>query len=261
MLERAAQSRSRLKVAVFTSIGISVIGLTAMLIGGQGCKREEPTPPPPLDSGTPPPPPPFVPTNTPVVTNPTPAPTNTPDIAPPPPVVPVTPVAPPPVAPPVTPVVEPTTGGQEYVIQKGDSFATLAKKFGVSPKAIEKANPGVDSRKLKIKQKINIPAPTAPTAPTAAGTATTPTTATAAAEGKTYVVQPGDSLYKIAKKHGVKIDALRKANNLTTDRIKVKQKLILPTKGAPVETAPTVPMVPPSGASPGPAAPTGTPPA
>jgi LysM repeat protein len=181
----------------------------------------------------------------------------------------VTPEVPPPVAPPVVPpVVEPTTGGQEYVIQKGDTFGTLAKKFNVNVKAIEKANPGVDSRRLKIKQKIQIPAPTPPSAPPATGATTgaSPTDGAAAAGGTTYVVQSGDSLYKIAKKHGVKIDALRKANHLATDRIKVNQKLILPTKGAPVEpaptapTAPTAPPVPSAGATPG-MPPTGTPPA
>ncbi len=224
MLERAAQSRSRLKLAVFTSIGVSVVGLTAMLIGGQGCKREESVPPvvPPVEI----PPPAFDPgTSAPPSVNPAPAsnnvaitpPSRIPDYVAPPPQPPV--VVPPPVVP------DTAVGARDYVIQKGDTFASVAKKEGVSVKAIEKANPGVDSRKLKINQKIVIPPPAAPTA--ALPSTTTP--APAGSEGS-YVVQSGDNLSKIAKKHGVTVPALRKANHLTTDRIKVNQKLVIPPK-------------------------------
>lgn len=44
-----------------------------------------------------------------------------------------------------------------YVIKSGDNFSTLAKKFGVKSSEIAAANPGVDSGKLKIGQKINLP--------------------------------------------------------------------------------------------------------
>ena len=225
MLERAAQSRSRLKLAVFTSIGISVVGLTAMLIGGQGCKRDEPVPPPAAqveipppayDPGTSAPPPVSV---TPASTNGATAPTRPiPDYVAPPPV-------PGPVLPPEPVKPEPTLGARDYVIQKGDTFASLAKKEGLSTKAIEKANPGVDPRKLKINQKIVIPPPTAPTAAPAPMAAPTNTDG-----GESYAVQSGDNLTKIAKKHGVSVPALRKANHLTTDRIKVNQKLVIPPK-------------------------------
>jgi len=247
LLERAAQSRSRLKLAVFTSIGISVVGLTAMLLGGQGCKREEPVPPPvPVDTI---PLPAFDPgTNTPLDTNVTTTTTTTNPIpnygAPPVPVV-VTP--PPPVVP------EPAVGQHDYVIQKGDTFATVAKKQGVSVKAIQQANPGVDPRKLKINQKIVIPAATAPAAAPTSGSTTAPAPTGSEAS---YVVQSGDSLTKIAKKHGVSVPALRKANHLTTDRIKVNQKLVIPAKppgAAPVETAPVpapAPMTAPAGGVP-----------
>lgn len=260
MLERAAQSRSRLKLAVFTSIGISVVGLTAMLIGGQGCKREEPTPPPAPTETIPPPS--FDPGTNSSTTQP--APTSTmggttptdpavmpsnsvPDYSVPPPAV-TTTTAPPPVtttiAPPPAPTGEPTA--REYVIQKGDTFATIAKKEGLGTKAIEKANPGVDPRRLKINQKIVLPAPTP-------RTETAPTAAPAPAGGEgSYVVKSGDTLSKIAKNHHVSLAALRKANSLTTDRIKVNQKLVIPAKPpgtTPAETAPasgTAPAVPPA---------------
>ncbi len=43
-----------------------------------------------------------------------------------------------------------------------------------------------------------------------------------------YVVQKGDTLTTIAKQHGVTVASLRKANNLTSDELKVGQKLVIP---------------------------------
>ena len=259
MLERAAQSRSRLKLAVFTSIGISVVGLTAMLIGGQGCKREEAVPPttppetipaPSFDPGTnsgtyQPTPDPAATTSGSTYTGPTATSSNTTsDYSVPPATATTTATttaAPPATTGPTTttttpPPPEPTVGAREYVIKQGDTFASIAKKEGLGTKAIEKANPGVDPRKLKINRKIVLPAPTPKTE-----SAHTAVAAPAGGEGGGYVVKSGDTLSKIAKQHGVGVPALRKANHLTTDRIKVNQKLVIPAKppgAAPAETVP-----------------------
>ncbi len=45
-----------------------------------------------------------------------------------------------------------------------------------------------------------------------------------------YRVKAGDSLDKIAQTHGTTIKALKELNGLTTDRIKINQKLKLPAK-------------------------------
>lgn len=49
-------------------------------------------------------------------------------------------------------------------------------------------------------------------------------------EFTTYIVQPGDYVAKISKKYNIKIDAIRKLNNLKNDKIRVGQKLKLPGK-------------------------------
>jgi LysM repeat protein len=43
-----------------------------------------------------------------------------------------------------------------------------------------------------------------------------------------YEVLPGDSLQKIARKYHVSIDALKKENHLSSDKIFVGQKLLIP---------------------------------
>ena len=114
----------------------------------------------------------------------------------------------------------------------------------------------MDSTKLKIGQKIHIPAPAAPTAPTVPGIA--PLESPSLGGEQTYTVKSGDNLTKIAGQFGTSIKALRAANSLKTDSIKVGQKLKIPAKApapvavpaASVETAPTTspvstPTVPP----------------
>jgi len=116
----------------------------------------------------------------------------------------------------------------------------MSKKYGVGMKAIEAANPGVDSTRLKIGQKINIPA----AAPKAASTAGGTKSGTAVAESGTYTVKSGDNLGKIAKSHGTTVAKLREANGLKTDQIKVGQKLKLPNGSSKKTAEPTTPLPP-----------------
>ena len=46
----------------------------------------------------------------------------------------------------------------------------------------------------------------------------------------TYVVQAGDSLWSIAKKFNTTVDELKKLNNLTSNTLKIGQKLKIPTE-------------------------------
>ena len=56
-------------------------------------------------------------------------------------------------------------------------------------------------------------------------TATQPTPATTSTE---HIVTAGETLTSVAKSCGVTISDLRKANNLTSDSLKVGQKLVIP---------------------------------
>jgi LysM repeat protein len=216
--------RSRMKLAVFCVLAVSVCGLTAMLI--QGCKREQSAETvPPVDTNN------FVAdTNLPPVsTNLPPVSTNLPPV-----VAPVVPVA-------------PEAVGTEYVIIKGDTLAKIAKKNGVTLKALEAANPGVVPTKLKVGQKLTLPAGGA-VAPAATGTSTAADmTGSSTGGGETYVVKSGDTLTKIAKSHGTIAKAIETENNLSTTKIKVGQKLKIPAKA---ETAAPAPVAAPAPAMP-----------
>ena len=211
--EQLKKSRARLRLAVFGALGVSILVLVPLLV--QGCKREEAPVVPPVDTNAVTPMdtnlPPLEPLHTNVVTLP---PINIPT----PTIAPVTPVAQ--VAP---------AAGTEYTVAKGDSFYTIGKKFGVSIKAVEAANPGVDSTKLKVGQKLNIPAGASPAASAAGGVSTAAPAEPIAAEA-TYTVKSGDTLTRIAKAHGTTVKAIKSANSLTTDKIKVGQKLKIAVK-------------------------------
>lgn len=221
LLEQKNKGRARVKIAVFFVLAIHGIGLMALLMQGCGQSKESAPPAEPAFSNAPPA---FVePTNPPV------AETNPPEVVTPPAVVET----------PATPV--PPAGATEYTIVKGDYLQRIAKNFHVTVKAILDANPGLQPTKLQIGQKIQIPAPASPAAPVAPGAAPTET----ASGQQIYVVKSGDNLTKIAAHYGVTIRALRAANNLRTDSIKVGQKLIIPVKASAPAAVPAAPTEPP----------------
>ena len=237
-LEQKNRGRARMKIAVFLVLAIHGIGLMALLMQGCG-QSKEPAPQPETVASNQPPA--FVDTtNTPAAT-----------ISPP-----VAVTAPAVVETPAQPVVP--AGATEYTIVKGDILANIAKNLHVSVKAITDANPGIEPTKLKIGQKIRIPAPTTPAAPTAAGVAAAEIPS--AGGELTYTVKSGDNLTKIATQHGISVKVLRAANSLKTDSIKVGQPLKIPAKAvsAPV-TAPATPAepAPASTTSPSPTPPPG----
>jgi len=213
--ESQARRKSHVRIAVFGILAVHVVVLGGLLI--LGCKREDKpaetadTPPPMTNDLTPPP---F---GSDVVT------TSAPPVAPANVVGGNSPLQPP-VVPSLT--LPPEVGAvADHKIAKGESFSTLALKYGVSLKAIVDANPNLVPTKLKIGDVVKIPAKTA--APAANGSATT------AEAADTYTVKSGDVLGTIAKKHGTSVPELQRLNNLPTTQIKVGQKLKLPPKAAP----------------------------
>ncbi len=222
-LEQQNQARSTLKVKIFCALGVNVVVLLVLLM--QGCKREQPTTPTelsPLVTDTNPPPVDMSDTNAAYVaaTNAT--------------------VTPPssPVAEPAAPTPAPAAAASEYAILKGDTFSTIAPKFGVSVKALQAANPTVDASKLQIGKKIVIPAPAAAVVPS---TSVGGGVAAVGNNGGPYKVKSGDTLSKIASEHHTTVKAIQSANNLTDSRIKVGQLLKLPAKSAATEPVPSAP--------------------
>jgi LysM repeat protein len=119
----------------------------------------------------------------------------------------------------------PMTSSAEYVVATGDTFAAIAKKQHVSLKVLMEANPGVDAKKLRVGQKVQIPA-----GGTTVAAASSPSSPEAASgDGSVYVVKTGDTLGKIARLHGTSFKKLMALNDLKTTSIHVGQKLKMPS--------------------------------
>ena len=248
------QSKSRFRIAVFTVISLHVIVLLGAL-NIAGCKKtsdqnasngtETGSTLPPFTGDT----------NPPVPTGNTGAPPSTlltpgtTGIA----AIPTNPIISPVPQPVPNPPENALAGGMtDYTITKGDSFYVIGKKYHVTTKAIEEANPGIDSKKLKVGQKIKVPAPTAPTAAGSTLAGTAGSGGTAAGPGETiYTVKSGDNLWTLSRKFGLKDNVIRNANNLTSATLKVGQKLRIPAKGtAAPSSADTTPASLPGTATP-----------
>jgi LysM repeat protein len=135
-----------------------------------------------------------------------------------------------------------------YEVKQGDSLVAIARRHKVTPAALVAANGIKDPSKLKIGQKLKIPAqanvaPSVPATPRPAPSAEASTGAT-----REHVVAQGDTLYGIARAAGVSVAQLTAANpGVAPTALQTGQKLRVPVAGAEpaiAEVAPPVPSQP-----------------
>lgn len=107
-----------------------------------------------------------------------------------------------------------------YIIQSGDTFYTLAQRYGTTLPALVSANPTVNFNNLQIGQTVCIPRqPIFPACP----------------EGNYYTIKPGDTLYSLARFYNVSLDDLLEANPTTDpNRLQVGQVICIPVATPPV---------------------------
>ncbi len=129
----------------------------------------------------------------------------------------------------VTPTVEPTepaTGQRSYQVRWGDTLSRIAQAHGTTVEAIMAANPSItDPARVNAGMVLVIPAQ---------GSTPPATQPTAAPSGPTsYVVQWGDTLYRIALRFGTTEAAIMAANPSITDptRIYAGMTLVIPGTG------------------------------
>ena len=133
-----------------------------------------------------------------------------------------------------------------YIVQEGDYLAKISKKFNVTIASIKRLNPSIKKdvvrvgQKLKLPGKIDVGVQAAPVAATATAAKKPSKKAYALYTGATkeYVVKNGDTLGSIAYGNGINIRQLKELNGLSSDSLKIGQKLKIPAeKVAKVEKA------------------------
>lgn len=107
-----------------------------------------------------------------------------------------------------------------HVVQRGDTLSAIARRYGTTVQALMSYN-GLRTTTIYVGQRILIPnSQPDPTYPI------------------TYVVQPGDTLAKIAARYGATVQALMQVNNLRSTIIYVGQRLTIS-----VAADPNAPMI------------------
>lgn len=134
----------------------------------------------------------------------------------------------------------PKESGRTHVVAQGETFVSIARAVygdGRYYQSLIDANPSIDPDKLKPGMTIQLPPDSQvkqsrSKSAKSSGSASSPSLTS---DGKTYTVQNGDSLYKIAKKlygNGQKSDDLYEANKQTigpdSTRLRVGMVLTLP---------------------------------
>jgi LysM repeat protein len=106
------------------------------------------------------------------------------------------------------------TSDTEYTVKQGDTLGHIALRYGVTESALKQANQ-LSGDLIRSGQRLKIPAETAPTS-------------NASSAAPTHHVERGDTLGSIALTHGISVAALKRANQLDSDVIRIGQQLQIP---------------------------------
>jgi LysM repeat protein len=109
-----------------------------------------------------------------------------------------------------------TAGGEvTYVVQRGDTLYSIARRYGTTVQAIAVRNGIANPSLIRVGQTLTIP--------------TSGTSTTLPSGGTTYVVQPGDNLFRIALRYNMSHVYLAQYNGITDpSRIYVGQVIRIP---------------------------------
>ncbi len=105
-----------------------------------------------------------------------------------------------------------------YIVQRGDTLSAIGRRYGVTVQALVTYN-SLTTTNIYVGQRLLIPGQPAPTYPIS------------------YVVQRGDTLYKIAQRYGTTVAALMQVNHMRSETIYVGQRLTISVAGDPNQPA------------------------
>lgn len=97
----------------------------------------------------------------------------------------------------------PACPGGTYTVRLGDTFYSIARRFGVSVQALIDANPGVDFNRLRVGQTICLPRGVPGPIPCPGG--------------QLYRIQAGDTFSSISRRYNIPLQRLVSANPHISD--------------------------------------------
>jgi LysM repeat protein len=130
---------------------------------------------------------------------------------------------------------DPPQGWESYTVQNSDTLNKLSEAAGLSAQQLADANCLTESR-LVAGSTLFLPGSSPTAAPTICG---------APSNWVVYVVQSGDTLFKIAQRVNSTVNQLIYANCLSSDKIRTGQELLLPYLPPPIPSPTLIPSTKP----------------
>ncbi|GAB1759650.1 LysM peptidoglycan-binding and 3D domain-containing protein [Priestia megaterium] len=156
-----------------------------------------------------------------------------------------------------------TSSNHTYTVKSGDTLYRIAKNNGTSVQLLKEWN-NLSSHLIYVNQVLKIngtgTVSSSPSAPVQEKTNETQASP-APSNSKSYKVQPGDTMWSVAQRHGISISQLKQWNNLSSNTIYINQVLQVGGQAAaqakPSTPSPATPSTPstsaPSTSTPAPA--------
>ncbi|MGG0475203.1 LysM peptidoglycan-binding domain-containing protein [Priestia aryabhattai] len=143
-----------------------------------------------------------------------------------------------------------TSSNHTYTVKSGDTLYRIAKNNGTSVQQLKDWN-NLSSHLIYVNQVLKISGTgtvsSSPSAPVQEKTNETQASP-APSNSKSYKVQPGDTMWSVAQRHGIAISQLKQWNNLSSNTIYINQVLQVGGQAAaqakpstPATTAPSAP--------------------
>ncbi|MGG3195719.1 LysM peptidoglycan-binding domain-containing protein [Priestia aryabhattai] len=143
-----------------------------------------------------------------------------------------------------------TSSNHTYTVKSGDTLYRIAKNNGTSVQQLKDWN-NLSSHLIYVNQVLKISGTgtvsSSPSAPVQEKTNETQASP-APSNSKSYKVQPGDTMWSVAQRHGIAISQLKQWNNLSSNTIYINQVLQVGGQAAaqakpstPSTTAPSTP--------------------
>ena len=122
-----------------------------------------------------------------------------------------------------------------HIVQPGENLFRISLRYGTTVDAIMAANGLTSPDTVYVGQSLRIPGGNAAASSNSSSSTTSPSSSTAVTlpAGGTHTVGWGDTLTNIARRYGVSVDALMRANQLSSPNMIYRgQQLVIPGAGS-----------------------------